>query len=992
MEMNMLIDEKYEVISKIKRGGFGIIYYGYDRKFEKPIAIKAIDPNLLQEAKYIDMFLEEAKNAAKLNHNNIVHVYDLIKSDNGEFYIIMEYIDGVDLQRVLKKCRAKGISIPLKLSVYIIKEVCKALEYAHNKRDLITNEPMNLVHQDISPSNIMIAANGTVKLIDFGIAGIKFNRNGNSRQITITGKLPYMAPEQLNGTLIDRRADIFSLGTVFYELLTNERLFDGETDEKIIEAIKRGRVSHQELEQKKVPQSVQKILVKALQRNVNDRYQGANNVYIELVEYLMTTVESVELSAELGEFVLHLFDEEKKEKSASSSLPESPAPAPAPVETRPEQAEIVEPPVEASNEKQVDATEPVEVTKPQEQVTEEETTEQASEDIEQLEQELESIQADLETSSSTDEPIDLTPVEQENDTDVDERTDDIPTGETVVLTESEQAEVPDEVAEPAEETVPQQEEGDDEIARLEAELQQANTAELDIESELPPADDDAEDETPESHESSSSKTFVVDPASIGKFKPVMTEAMEEEEEGEDDIKTVIDVIRLSAQTHRKSLIWGSIGVGAFLVLFMILNVMFGWTATGRAIYDRVWQPAIRIYTAPQGAKVYIDGKEIEGQTPISIPKIAPGLHKLTLTYPGYQPLSRTLQVPSKGQLKVDGEKSRKGYEPYVFRFKSQFELMSNPPGATIYINNIKYNQKTPTVLEWEVGVPLKIDMTKPGFEELTGFSYNTLEDIAEIEDNRLWSFTKVDGDVKKYMLKGLFKRFVKISSVPTNTAFYLDGASSPTGRTGDIETIALSVGKHDLLFSKPGFNSKRVTVNVDETGPASIFAMLSRNVRIFAKEASGVTDNDIGAKIVRIYREGRSYVRNVTTPCEISLPPVEHQIMFRKAGYKDAVAVVKPTQRVVVIRMEPEKVDIEVLITDALSGLPLANATVYCLGINGETDSEITFGVTNEEGLCSQTLIPGQYTFRVRKNRYFEKTANVSISQNQRLNLKLIIQ
>ena len=138
-EEKRLIQNKYEIVSRIKQGGFGIVYKGYDHVFEKDVAIKAIEPSLLREAKYIDLFLEEAKNAGKLSHNNIVHIYNLVRDESGQFFIIMEYVNGVDLGKILKLCRTKNVILPHELSVFIVKEICKALEYAHNKRDLITD-------------------------------------------------------------------------------------------------------------------------------------------------------------------------------------------------------------------------------------------------------------------------------------------------------------------------------------------------------------------------------------------------------------------------------------------------------------------------------------------------------------------------------------------------------------------------------------------------------------------------------------------------------------------------------------------------------------------------------------------------------------------------------------------------------------------------------------------------------------------------------------
>ena len=304
-----LLKNKYEIVSKIKQGGFGVIYFGFDRLFDKPVAIKAIEPKLLDEKKYETLFLKEAKNAAKLSHNNIVHIYDLIKDDNGNFYLIMEFIDGYDLGRIIRQCEIKKINLPLELIIFIINEVCKALDYAHNKHDSITNIPLKLVHLDISPSNIMITVNGHVKLIDFGIAKIRAERT-NQEQYLISGKIPYMAPEQINGEVIDRRTDICSWGTVFYELLTGTRLINTNEQYEAIQLIRKTKVDTSKLEEKQVPQPIQNVLLKMLNKKLDERYYGANGVYNDLSNFLLTRSYSMDLSDELSQYFKGLFAEE----------------------------------------------------------------------------------------------------------------------------------------------------------------------------------------------------------------------------------------------------------------------------------------------------------------------------------------------------------------------------------------------------------------------------------------------------------------------------------------------------------------------------------------------------------------------------------------------------------------------------------------------------------------------------------------------------------
>ncbi|MBD3287444.1 PEGA domain-containing protein, partial [candidate division KSB1 bacterium] len=468
---------------------------------------------------------------------------------------------------------------------------------------------------------------------------------------------------------------------------------------------------------------------------------------------------------------------------------------------------------------------------------------------------------------------------------------------------------------------------------------------------------------------------------------------DDEEEGEDDIKTVIDVIRLSAKTHKKPLIIGSVGSLAAIIIFMVLNIAFRWTSFGEQIYDYLFPPAIKINSVPPGANVYIDDKKAPGKTPLNIAKISPGIHKLKLTYAGFPDLTRSLTVPGSGEIQIDGEKSRKGYEPYLFRFKTKIELNSDPIDATVYINNIKYKQRTPTILEWEVGKPLNIEMSKPGFQDLTGFTLDTQAEAVDIEDHRLWNFKIVDGETRRYIIEGLFKKFISVSSLPNGATFYLDGSPTPTGKTGSSQTIALSVGDHSVLFTRAGFNSKRVRVTVDENGPKTIFVSLTRNVRFFAKDVTVPNDNDINATISRIYRQGRSYSRKDKTPCEIALPLVNHKVLIKKEGYKDAVVLVSPKSKVIVARMEPENSSLEVEVTDALTGQPVENAQVSYYSMNSRLRNETYFGSTNNRGWCRNKLEPGQYTFVVKKSGYFEKSANINtLTGTKKLEFKLIVQ
>lgn len=971
-EEKRLIQNKYEIVSKIKQGGFGIVYKGYDHVFEKPVAIKAIEPSLLREARYIDLFLEEAKNAGKLNHNNIVHIYNLVRDENGQFFIIMEYIDGVDLGKILRWCQKRNMTIPHHLSVFIVKEICKALEYAHNKRDLMTDKPLRLVHQDISPSNIMASISGHVKLIDFGLAKIRF-QNNSSDQIVLSGKLPYMAPEQVNGGVIDRRTDIFSLGAVFYEMLTGERLFPLDDPYQTVELIKKCKIDVSLLERYHIDVSLQQILLKMLQRDSDQRYQGANGVYLDLVEYLMATARSVDFAEELGDFVAQVMESNGKAEESSPDRKSDVTPSHPPAF---DQFKMKEPKMSLdasyaipSSKEESDLTPVGSVSSPHEEL-------ELSSDLKGELPRAESIEGIVEDLPSQMKPTEPATVEPNTD------------AATVVLDEKPINDVVDSKISGQ----PYSELEDMNVGSLRHswssdQVQKKNQGEIFID-ELGKTDN-ASDSVLESRDDLV-RTATARGKTVTQSRDV---SIASEEEGEDDLKTVIDVIRLSTDRHKKVFTRIGVGLATAALLFFVLDLVFQITPIGAAIYDRLFPPAIRISSLPAGATVYLDNKPINGKTPLSIAKISPGVHELRLTAPGFSPLIKSIHVPSKGQVKVAGEKVRKGYDPYLFRFKSPIEITSEPKGATIYINQLLYPQKTPTTVEWEAGIPFSLEMEQENFQRLSGFSLNTLDGSEEIEDRRVWSFKTIDGEPKRYVVEGIFKKFIYVSCIPTGAIFYIDGSPTPSGRTDVSSTIALTMGKHDIVFQKAGFNSRTITVTVDKNGPESISVMLTRNVRFFAKDINDPGNNEIGARIVRIIQNNKAYPRNDRTPCELSLPPVDLQVVLSKEGYKDATVTVTTRDKDVVVKMEPAITLVEILVTDGLTGLPLKDAQISYRPLIGTQTNETYFGATDENGRCTNKVAPGEYSFRVKKFGYFEKYAILNTkSGNNKLEFKLIIQ
>jgi serine/threonine protein kinase len=200
---------KYQLLDKIATGGMAELYRAKLTRaegFEKLIAIKKILPHLSCEGELVKAFVDEAKLAALLQHENIVQIYDFGNLE-GEYFIAMEYLFGKDLRSIIRKAEERNMSIGLENTLYLVSQICAGLDYSHNLKDL-QGKPLNIIHRDINPQNIFITYEGQVKLIDFGIAKAA-SHNTTTHEGLIKGKLAYMSPEQANGEVIDHRSDIF---------------------------------------------------------------------------------------------------------------------------------------------------------------------------------------------------------------------------------------------------------------------------------------------------------------------------------------------------------------------------------------------------------------------------------------------------------------------------------------------------------------------------------------------------------------------------------------------------------------------------------------------------------------------------------------------------------------------------------------------------------------------------------------------------------------
>lgn len=277
---------RFQLLRKIASGGMGTVYEAAQigaEGFKKVMAIKTLVDDVAGDREFVDMFIGEAKLVADLVHENIAQVYQLGKYQNS-FYIAMEYIHGVNLQEFLDRHIYRRKQVPVDLTCFIVSRVCRALSYAHNKRNK-DGELLGVVHRDVSPKNIMLSFEGVVKLTDFGIAkarNVMYNKEGD----VLYGKVPYMSPEQASFQETDARSDIFSLGICFYELLVGEMLFGDDKTVITINKITKQDVAPITSRRADVPVKVQEILQKSLCRDRNQRYQTAQEMCSDLEHFM----------------------------------------------------------------------------------------------------------------------------------------------------------------------------------------------------------------------------------------------------------------------------------------------------------------------------------------------------------------------------------------------------------------------------------------------------------------------------------------------------------------------------------------------------------------------------------------------------------------------------------------------------------------------------------------------------------------------------------
>lgn len=304
---------RYELLDRIGLGGMAEVWRARVTGvggFEKILVIKKILPSFASNKTFIDMLLAEARLCAMLQHANIVQTYENGEID-GAYYIAMEYVQGFDLFKILSKSTQIGLRIPAELCLYIAAEVAKGLHYAHTAKDHY-GRSLNIIHRDVSPSNVIISQQGEVKVMDFGVA--RATPGGQpSDQMTrsgvLKGKLGYMSPEQVTGKPFDHRSDVFSLGIILYESLTLKRLFLAKTDLETLVNIRDAKIEHKFQKHSYIEEDIRVVLRRALAKDPDERYPTAMAMHDDIIRMLFERKIHV-TSSMLQGFLSDLFAQE----------------------------------------------------------------------------------------------------------------------------------------------------------------------------------------------------------------------------------------------------------------------------------------------------------------------------------------------------------------------------------------------------------------------------------------------------------------------------------------------------------------------------------------------------------------------------------------------------------------------------------------------------------------------------------------------------------
>ena len=311
----------YRLLRQVALGGMAEIYLAKTTGFggfEKVLALKMIHPKFSEDAHFINMLIEEAKISVQLNHVNIGQVFDLGRIGE-HYYIAMEYIEGPDVYKMMRRAAEIGVDVPIDSCAHVGHEVCAGLDYAHRKLDS-DGESLGIIHRDMSPQNVLISFAGEVKIVDFGIAKAALRAQQTEVGI-IKGKYYYMSPEQAWGDQVDHRTDIFSAGIIVYEMLTGQMLYLEDNIEVLLDRVRKADIEPPSSKRPEIPPELDVVLMKALAKYPDDRYQSAREFGQALNGFLYGFSPDY-TPARLAGMISWLLDEDREQPLPEGTEPE----------------------------------------------------------------------------------------------------------------------------------------------------------------------------------------------------------------------------------------------------------------------------------------------------------------------------------------------------------------------------------------------------------------------------------------------------------------------------------------------------------------------------------------------------------------------------------------------------------------------------------------------------------------------------------------------
>lgn len=313
--MDKIINDQYLIIRQIGGGKYVSVYKAWDSMLQKIVAVRKISKDYVKNPESIGVVHKRLINTAKLEHENIVRVVNFIKNSEGDVYLIMDYVMGIGLDDLLKKCSQNSIKIQANIVLYVMQEILKALDYAYSLKDELTGKLLKVLHYDICSSNIMLYFNGRIKLTGFGIARIGQDLGTMSEKDKLTERLAYMSPEQveMSGN-IDERSDLFSCGTLLYELLSGEKAFTGINELNILRKIRKAEIDFSKLQEAKIDNELQKIVKKSLQKSPDDRYRSPAEMFLDIKRYSVRNLSAEGKKDEFTEFLSKNVNDDIKER------------------------------------------------------------------------------------------------------------------------------------------------------------------------------------------------------------------------------------------------------------------------------------------------------------------------------------------------------------------------------------------------------------------------------------------------------------------------------------------------------------------------------------------------------------------------------------------------------------------------------------------------------------------------------------------------------